>query len=362
MWFSKGAVQHTVHDTQARLEDAKNKSGDIYDEAKRKVDSHRKDVGAAKDSLVQTTKEETANVSQAVRGAASNITNEADTLVSQAKKVVHDEAGWVKKEYEHAKGVLREEKDELKKEADKFRAEHHLKEGDVPTDEVVARSRGEPSPLADEVKASYEETKGKVLSEKERLEREAKGVYDNAKQEATGFWSGFKGKTEEKKGEVEQRAQETYSKAQSEKERLEQQAKGTYREAKEEASGLWSGIKNKAEETKAEAENTAQGLYDKAVHKKDQYERSGRQAADEAKGSFYEAKGKAEQTASNAKYQAQSEAERLKARIETNKDEAASTLGSIINAAKEKINDTIVTREDGRRPAAVVVAEERPLR
>ncbi|GAB5593870.1 hypothetical protein Unana1_08770 [Umbelopsis nana] len=352
-----GVVHVPKQDTQARLGEAKQRAGDLYDEAKQRVDADSKDVSAAKDSLLQTTKNETANVTEAVRGAANNIAGETDTLLSQAKKAVQNETDWVKKEYEHAKGVLRDEKDELKREADKFAAEHHLKEGDTPTDQVVAGSRGERSPLADE----WEDKKEKVLSEKERLEREAKGVYEDAKQEASGFWASLKGNAQDKKAEVEQQAQSTYDKALSEKERLEQQAKGTYNEAKQEASGRWSGLKNQAQEKKAEAEQQAEQFYNKARDTKDQYERSGRQAADEARGEFYETKEKAEQKASEVKYQVQSEADRLKNRAQATKVEATSTLASIVNDAKEKINQTFVTREDGRRHAAAVVAEERPL-
>jgi hypothetical protein len=85
-------------DTQARLGEAQERAGDLYDEAKQRVDADSKDVSAAKDSLLQTTKNETANVTEAVRGAASNIAGETDTLLSQAKKAVQNETDWVKKE------------------------------------------------------------------------------------------------------------------------------------------------------------------------------------------------------------------------------------------------------------------------
>jgi uncharacterized protein YjbJ (UPF0337 family) len=399
--YSLGVVGRTKQDTEARLEIAKKQAGDIYEDSKKKVDAHSKDVAAAKDSLIDTTKKEASNVSGSVRDAASHIAGEADSLYGQAKKVVNDEKEWIKKEYEHTKHTLGQEKEDIKREADRFAAEHHLKEGDTPTDIVVAKSRGERNELAEEIKHSYDQTKGKVLSEKERLEREARGIYDKAvgekdrlaqqakgsyneakdqakgsyyeakgqakesidetKKEATGFWASLTGKAQEKKAEAEKSAHDVYNKAVNEKDHLENQAKSTYNEAKQQASGLWSDVKGSAEQKKREAEHKSDELYNKAVNKKNEFERAGRQAADEAKGTYYNAKGEAEQKAHEAKWRAQSDADYVKAMAEGKKNEAASTLGSIINATKEKINDTFDTREDGRRPAEVVVAEERPI-
>ncbi|KAG2187228.1 hypothetical protein INT44_004900 [Umbelopsis vinacea] len=406
-----GAIGRTKQDTEARLETAKKQAGDIYDESKRKVDSHSKDVAAAKDSLIDTTKKEASNVSSSVRDAASHIAGEADTLYGQAKKVVNDEKDWIKKEYEHTKHTLGQEKEEIKREADRFAAEHHLKEGDTPTDIVVAGSRGERNELAEEIKHTYDQTKGRVLSEKERLEREAKGIFDKAvgekdrvanqakgsyyeakgqaegsyyeakgkaegsyyeakgkakgtidetKKEASGFWASLTGKAQEKKAEVEDVAHNVYDKAVNEKDHLEHQAKNTYNEAKQQASGLWSDAKGTAEQKKREAGYKSDEIYNKALYKKNEFELAGRKAADEAKSTFNNAKGDAERKANEAKWRAQTDADYVKAKAEGKKNEAASTLGSIINATKDKINDTFDTRPDGRRPASVIVAEQRP--
>ncbi|KAI8367501.1 uncharacterized protein BYT42DRAFT_608213 [Radiomyces spectabilis] len=341
----RDAARKASQRIEHRADVVKDSLKDDLQDARRSSAHALEDVRAAKDNLAHSASDLGHAAQQAYGGMRNTAEKEGQRLVDTIKDETHHVVDSAKTNAAHVRDKLDRDVQEIKSETERFRVEHHMKDGNRPSEDVLADTRdyvpgrtgGIPirsgkRPEGDEAGPRREGTRPGWFS----FGRGAKEMADDAAEksvhdmkEADAYWQKTKQSAKEKAEDAEKSAKRTWSGVKEQAHETAEEAKERLRQDANRAESYWQSgkdkVKDETERLSREASDRARAAGDKAKHE-----------AEKAESSWFNFKSEAKDTADDAANRAKQEAKN----VESSWENLKQNVGNEANQLKNKVYET----------------------